>query len=166
MGAYVSDDIKARALALVTQGQSRHQVARAVGVHHVTVWRWLEEARNDPQLEEWERWQFNREYRIIEHAERITEQALTTIEEEGTGPKHLIALNAISGTLRDKQFKRKELALKERDQSQLMSELLLAIRDEASRLAASHVATQEQHDVTSAQETRLLNEAQNTEQST
>ena len=163
MGAYVSDDVRARALAMLTAGKTRHQVAAAVGVSHVTVWRWLEAARNDPQLEEWERWQFNREYRIIEHAERITEQALHMIEADGTGPKHLIALNAISGTLRDKQFKRKELALKERDTTHVMLELLQAIKDETAKL---HEPSTEATHVIPSHKTKLISEPQSEAQST
>lgn len=108
MGAYVSDDIKAQARALIAQGKTPRQIAPQLGVTWRTIYTWLDKWSHDDSLEEQDRNQLVREYRIIEKTHRAIEDAVDQIAEAGTGAKHLIALNAIAGTLTDKILRRKQ----------------------------------------------------------
>ena len=135
MGAYAPDEAQARTRALIAEGKTPRQIAPIVGVSWRTIYNWLDKWMHDDSLEQADRNQLIREYRISEKADNQIEATVDSMAESPPDPKYLIALNAISGTMRDKQFKRKELALKERDISRDMAQILAAIQDYAQSIS-------------------------------
>lgn len=110
MGAMIPDHIKAQALALLATGLTPRQIAPELGVTWRCIYQWRQQALHDPSLEQEDKNQLIREYRIAELADNNIADALEYIAEQGPalGIKHLIAQNAIAGTMRDKIMKRKD----------------------------------------------------------
>ena len=132
MGSYAPDEVVAQVRALALEGYRPHSIAQRTGVPLTTTWRWLNEwkelaSEQDKEL-------FDQERRVALLSARLFEDKLEAALKDPSQTR-LTEAGVSYGIARDKQFKRKELALKERDQSQLMSDLLEAIRTEASKLA-------------------------------
>ena len=104
----IEEAIKAQAVAMLSTGATARQVSIATGVHYVTVYRWIDKLR-ELQLEEEDHRQLSLEYRISEKSDALIEDGLDAlVDQPGAAVKHLIPLNAIAGTYRDKIMKRKD----------------------------------------------------------
>ena len=164
MGSYAPDEVVAQVRALALTGYRAPTIAQRVNVPERTVYRWLTEwqelaTEQDKEL-------LDQERRIALLSARLFEDKIESALKDPSQTR-LTEAGIAYGISRDKQFKRQELALKERDQSQLMGDLLEAIKHEAAKLAES-TRTQEatQSTVAPSHETRLLTTAQDAEQST
>ena len=155
-------EVRERGIALLFEGYSLRQVHRILKGRYgsapevSTIWEWRNQSDVSEQLDRNER-------AMALRLDRLMERKLDKVEND-IGSVRLQELAIPAGIYRDKQFKRKELALKERDQSQLMGDLLLAIRDEAAKLSGrTQIVAQGTQPLTG---TRLLPEAQSEAQST
>jgi hypothetical protein len=100
-GHHKPDEPRARALALVELGHSCEAVGPLVGVHPVTVGRWVKRSR---ELQE-KKPLVERHTRNAMQALDLIQDAMDLIEEDETRQlalKNLMVLNAVGGTSTDK----------------------------------------------------------------
>lgn len=110
MGAFASDEHHARALALLAEGRTPRQISALTGTPWRTIYDWKNQALHDPALEEEDKRQLVREYRIADMADAVIIDSLDYLQEQGPvlSHKHLIALNAVANTARDKSYRRNQ----------------------------------------------------------
>jgi hypothetical protein len=105
------DHVKARALALLAMGHTPRQISALVPVEWRTIYEWKNAAlAHDSSLEEEDRRQLVREYRIADMADAVIIDSLDYLQEQGPqlSHKYLIALNAVANTARDKSYRRNQ----------------------------------------------------------
>lgn len=161
-------EVRERALQLLLEGYSLRQVSRILKGRYGnapevgTIWEWRNQSDVTEQLDKNER-------AMALRLDRLIERKLDKVEND-IGSVRLQELAIPRGIYTDKQFKRADLALKERDNRQF-SELLQAIKDRADSLTIEVKAKPvagfvQETQIEPSHETKLISEPQDEVQST